>query len=373
MPRTTGHRLFFEVMHFKDFLNLSLSANYDKNYVGSQWNGWSDRFVSDMVKALGLDELQAEAVLSPGFLRSQLSWQEKHKGCVGETWVEYGPAFCLAPMPLFWLLLQWSRNLSSEHSPRALALLRSFLSRALPDTRLVAWVLPHDVSYPLKDGLAFVPPPFSSQSKPLQFHGPLLHLRSVAAAFPWFQKAWKNKFEKGLFPGETVDLSDFLKYLSGKKIVQCSSLLCQLLQWCSLETELSPWFKSAETDHIKAPILIGQGGRVRRIPEAYKTAVVAEGGAGSVVRSGAAFANMVRRFRMMGQTCGASTANQWQEQEMAKYLYEVRRHCSESACMAVSFAWDGSTLSFQEMIYMAMYLSRKAFWCPPIVPNLLPI
>ena len=64
-----------------------------------------------------------------------------------------------------------------------------------------------------------------------------------------------------------------------------------------------------------------------------------------------------------------NSANKLLEEAQANYLQCTQELCRETESTVISFAWDATVLSFSEMVFMAIYVSNVAFWCPPIVPS----
>ena len=124
----------------------------------------------------------------------------------------------------------------------------------------------------------------------------------------------------------------------------------------------------ASADPFDAPVLMGRG-RVRKIPEALKSAIVSEAGKADFGRSNSHVAKIVNRLCKSSGGIGDSTAQKWTENAMAQYLVCSQDLCQETWSRVVSFAWDATTLSFMEVVFCALYVSNTAFWAPPVAPS----
>ena len=132
--------MLIEVMAVKDKLDLGLSQDTERHYVGRQLDTWHDAFVDNFTLGFGFSSVGAckEATAS-GWMRSRLSFTTKFKGCVAEPWLDYAENFAVCPMGLMWLLVHWSYKLKA---PKATAIFKDLFNKGLPDNSFVVHIHP---------------------------------------------------------------------------------------------------------------------------------------------------------------------------------------------------------------------------------------
>jgi hypothetical protein len=326
---------------------LDIGPKFASNWINKQWGLWGD-------------SLRDRGVPSSGWLRSRRSAAAQRSRGRGSDETS-ADAFSCSTMALFTLFARWSATLRTEAAKAAaVGMAQAILLAGLPGHFVWPVSLHSDSATP-------------QHCWPLPPSADHVHCRVADGQLDIGPLLQRVPGARRLNVPATVPLAEAMSRFYKAPGQLARQLLWQLVLWVSFLLEGGAWILLASTDHLGAPLPMGNTRR-RDIPFRVRDAVGEAAGGGQLGRSGRAVMAVMHRFtRHCSKKLAKSgrKANQYLLQRVKGYWHNLRAAFRAPECRIYSLALDATRAAGKDMLFQTLYVPELGIggWLPPQAPG----
>jgi len=341
-----GHKVFPNLRqrnNIQEQLPLDIGPKFATNWINKQWGGWGDSLLD-------------RGVPSSAWLRSRRSAEvRRSRGrSSDESSVD---AFSCSTVALLTLFARWSATLRTEAAKAAaVGMAQAILLAGLPGH----FVWPVSMQSDRVTPQHCLPPPPSADHVQCRVSDGQLDVGPLLERAPGARR---------LSMPATLPLAEAMSRFYKAPGQLARHLLWQLVLWVSFLLERGAWIQGASTDHLAAPLPMGNTRR-RNIPFRVRDAVGEAAGGGQLGRSGRAVMAAMHRFtRHCSKKLSKSgrKANQYLLQRVKGYWHHLRAVFRAPECRIYSLALDATRAAGKDMLFQTLYVPEVGVgaWLPP--------